>query len=286
MKTTSIYFFILSLLLSIEHVSACSMFKVTKGGKTMVGNNEDYWNPNTRIWFERGNRSTFGAMYVGFDNFYPQGGMNDAGLVFDGIAMDYLAVNDTTGKKLIGTDQELFSFTKKILQTCSKVTEVKDLLSKYNLESFHSSLLFFVDKSGQYLIIEGDSLIIGNEASYIQSNFYASCTKDPNKVKIPFYQIGRKYLAKKPADTTLAYCTNMMNAIHQDFGEFGGTLYTTIFDLEKGTIHLYYHFNYEKVVTFDLKEELEKGNKSINIPELFPENAKAQKQLEHYNKIN
>ncbi len=283
MKTTPFFLFVLSVLLSVEHVSACSIFKITKGGKTMVGNNEDYWNPNTRMWFEQGGNSKFGAMYVGFDNLYPQGGMNEAGLVFDGFSMDYMAVTDTVGKKSIGTDEDLFSFTKTILQTFSKVTEVKDFLSKYNLESFHSSLLFFVDKSGQYLIMEGNSLILGNDPIYIQSNFYPSCTKDANKVNIDFYQKGRKYLKENTADTSLAYCTNMMNAMHQDFGKYGGSLYTTIYDLESGKIHLYYHFDYETVVTFYLNEELKKGNTSINIPELFPKNKIAQKQLELYN---
>lgn len=285
MKTKLFFCTVLSFLLSIQNGSACSMFKITKGSKTMVGNNEDYWNPNTRIWFEKGAGSKFGAMYVGFDNLYPQGGMNEAGLVFDGFSMDYLAVADTIGKKSIGTDEDLFSFTKTILQTCSKVTEVKDFLLKYNLESFHSSLFFFVDKSGQYLIMEGDSLILGNDPTYIQSNFYPSCTKDANKVNIDFYQKGRKYLKENNADTSLAYCTNMMNAMHQDFGKYGGSLYTTIYDLESGKIYLYYHFDYETVVTFDLNEELKKGNTSINIPELFPKNAIAQKQLEQYNKI-
>ncbi len=286
MKTTPLFFLLLSMLLSFHNVSACSMFKITKGGKTMVGNNEDFWNPNTRIWFEQGKNSKFGAMYVGFNDLYPQGGMNEAGLVFDGFAMDYLAITDTIGKKSIGTDQDLFSFTKTILQTCSKVTEVKEFLLKFNLGSFHSSLFFFVDKSGQYLIMEGDSLILGNEPTYLQSNFYPSCTPDVNKVNLNFYQKGRKYLNKNVADTTLEYCTNMMNAMHQDFGSFGGSLYTTIYDLENGKIHLYYHFDFESVVTFNLKEELVKGNRLINIPELFPKNTKAQKQLERYNGID
>lgn len=280
---TQYFFLFFSILMLIQNVSACSMFKITKGGKTMVGNNEDYWNPNTRMWFEQGGNSKFGAMYVGFDNLYPQGGMNEAGLVFDGFSMDYMAVTDTVGKKSIGSEQELFSFTKTILQTFSKVTEVKEFLSKYNLESFNSSLLFFVDKSGQYLIMEGNALILGNDPTYIQSNFYPSCTKDANKVNIPFYQKGRNYLKENPADTSLAYCTSMMNAMHQDFGEFGGSLYTTIYDLENGKIHLYYHFDFETVVTFDLNEELKKGNRLITIPELFPKNKTAQKQVELYN---
>ena len=282
MKKTPFLVLILSLILSMGHVSACSMFKVTEGGKTVVGNNEDYWNPNTRIWFEQGEGTKFGAMYVGFDNFYPQGGMNEAGLVFDGFAMDYLPVNDTAGKKPITKEEDFFSFTKNILQTCSKVTEVKEILLKYNLKSFHSSLFFFVDKSGEYLIMEGDSLILGNDSTYIQSNFYPSCTKQSEEVEINFYQEGREYLAKNTPSASLTYCTEIMNAMHQDFG-YGGTLYTTIYDLETGTIYLYYHSDFESVVKFDLKKELQKGNQFINIPDLFPENNTAQKQLTLFN---
>jgi tetratricopeptide (TPR) repeat protein len=285
MKTTPFLVLVLSIIFSFEHVSACSMFKITEGGKTIVGNNEDYWNPNTRIWFEQGEDSKFGAMYVGFDNLYPQGGMNEAGLVFDGFAMDYLEVADTTGKKSIITEDEIFFFTKNILQTCSNVTEVKEVLLQYNLERFHSSLLFFVDKSGDYLVMEGDSLILGNDPTYIQSNFYPSCTKDEKDVKIDFYQKGRDYLNQNTANTSLAYCTNMMNAMHQDWG-YGGTLYSTVYDLETGVIYLYYHSDFDTVVTFDLKKELEKGNQSLKIPELFPENTDAQKQLAQYNTTN
>lgn len=38
----------------------CSMVKLTKGGKTIVGNNEDQMNPNTRIWFENGKNGGYG----------------------------------------------------------------------------------------------------------------------------------------------------------------------------------------------------------------------------------
>jgi hypothetical protein len=74
-----------------QNAFGCTMFKLTMYGKTMVGNNEDYWNPNSRIWFEQGKTHEYGAVYVGYDNFGPQGGMNQAGLVFDGFSMDYLA---------------------------------------------------------------------------------------------------------------------------------------------------------------------------------------------------
>jgi tetratricopeptide (TPR) repeat protein len=285
MKITHTLIFLLPLMGLTLHVSACSMFKTTIDGKTLVGNNEDYWNPNTRIWFEQGRAENFGAMYVGFDDFMPQGGINEVGLVFDGFAMDFLAVIDTIGKKTIKTQDEISFFTKNILQTCSNVNEVRELLLKYNLDRYQASLLFFVDKSGDYLIMEGDSLILGNDPTYIQSNFYPSCTKENKDINIDFYQKGREFLAQNKAHSSLAYCTDMMNAMHQDWGT-GGTLYSTIYDLETGIIYLYYHSDFENVVKFNLKTELEKGNRIVNIPELFPQNIIAQKKLRLYNSNN
>lgn len=52
------------------------MYKITMYGKTFVGNNEDYWNANTRIWFEKGKTTEYGSMYVGYDDMYPQSPAN------------------------------------------------------------------------------------------------------------------------------------------------------------------------------------------------------------------
>ena len=161
----------------IHNGFACSMFKVTMFGKTMVGNNEDYWNPNTRIWFEQGKNGEYGAAYVGFDDFYPQGGMNQAGLVFDGFSEDYKAISDTLGKKSLGMD-----FLKEILKKCATVDDVKKYLSQHNLSGLETSMFLFVDRTGKYLVAEGDSLIIGDKPSYVLSNFYPSQVKDENEI--------------------------------------------------------------------------------------------------------
>ena len=58
MKDRKIFVTIFALLILVlvfnQNALGCSMFKLTMYGKTMVGNNEDYWNPNSRIWFEHG----------------------------------------------------------------------------------------------------------------------------------------------------------------------------------------------------------------------------------------
>jgi hypothetical protein len=193
----------------IPNALCCSMFKLTIYGKTMVGNNEDFWNPNTRIWFEQGKANEYGAVYVGYDNFWPQGGMNQAGLVFDGFSMDYLVINDTLGKKSLGAN-----FLKDIMKKCTVVDDVKKYLSQYSLQGLETSMFLFIDKTGKYLVVEGDSLIIGNNQSYVLSNFYPSQIKEESEIDIPFYHKGKRLLESKK-DTSISFCSSVMDTMHQ-----------------------------------------------------------------------
>lgn len=264
----------------IQNVMGCSMFKLTMFGKTMVGNNEDYWNPNSRIWFERGDVNEYGAVYVGYDNFWPQGGMNQAGLVFDGFSMDYLAILDTLEKKSLNVN-----FLKDIMKKCTVVEDVKDYLIQYNLQGLETSMFLFIDKTGKYLVVEGDELIIGNDQSYVLSNFYPSLIKEEKEIKIPLYHKGKGLLESKK-DTSISFCSSVMDTMHQERNWGAGTMYTTIYDLKEGTIYLYFFRDYTHVVKFNLNQELKKKENSLVIPDLFPENRNGQDFLNNYNAIN
>ncbi len=76
--------FLISILLMSVSVFPCSMFKITMYGKTMVGNNEDAWRLDSKIWFEPGKDGKYGSAYVGHNDMFPQGGMNEMGLVYAG----------------------------------------------------------------------------------------------------------------------------------------------------------------------------------------------------------
>ena len=77
---------------------ACSMFSFQVDGKTLVGNNEDYFDPDTWMWTDKSGK--YGSVFFGFGNFFAQGGMNEAGLVFDGFAMEARKVNDVEGSSI------------------------------------------------------------------------------------------------------------------------------------------------------------------------------------------
>ena len=271
--------FLTLLLMPVKEGIGCSMFKITLFGKTMVGNNEDFWNPNTYMWTEQGKNQEYGAIYFGYDNFWPQGGVNQAGLVFDGFAEEYLAIIDTLGKLPLKSD-----FIKEIMRTCANVDQVRKYLRQYNLSGLERGMLLFVDKSGKYLVVEGDSLMIGNREYYVLSNFYPSLTPDENKVPIAFYQKGRKLLESRK-DTSLSFCSAVMDTMHQEKEWGGGTMYTTIYDLNDGIIYLYNFRDFAHVMKFDINLELEKNNYARFIPDLFPENNIAQDYLTNYNSL-
>ena len=92
--------FILAFLLLVQaQILACSMFSYTVDGKTIVGNNEDYFDPDTWMWTMKAGKGKYGSVFFGMGNFFAQGGMNEAGLVFDGFAMEAKTIKNTEGKK-------------------------------------------------------------------------------------------------------------------------------------------------------------------------------------------
>ena len=151
--------------------NACSMYKITKNGKTFVGNNEDFFSPNNQFWFETADTDKkFGVMYMGRINNFAQGAINEAGLVFDGFANSKLAITNTEGKTKVSIVKAL----RNIMQSMATVEEVKKYLETIDLSFLSSSMLVFVDKSGTYLIVEGELLITGDESEKSFSNFYYS----------------------------------------------------------------------------------------------------------------
>jgi tetratricopeptide (TPR) repeat protein len=255
---------------------ACTMFKITEDGKTIVGNNEDWSNPHTRIWFEIGKENEFGVAYVGFNDLNPQGAFNEAGLAYDIFAMPYEEITEGNHKKAQADD-----FLKTIMRTSATVEEVKAILEAHYLEGFEQVMLLFIDESGRYLIQERDVLTIGEEAQYVLSNFSPTQITDHSTVELPHFQKGRDLLNQN-ANLSLDYCESVLEALHQEVPFWGGTQYSTLYNLTDGKINLYYFHDYNRSVQLDLKEELRKGNHVLNIPEMFPEVRNGHEYMANY----
>ncbi|MDR2084174.1 MAG: C45 family peptidase [Bacteroidales bacterium] len=263
------------------------MYKVTANGKTMVGNNEDSWGRDARIWFEQGINGKFGVVCVGYARKQPRpdGAMNEYGLAFDAFTMQHKAnIHEKDPNK------KDFSYThiKTIMQQCKTVDEVYTFLEELNLHIlngspiFNGGMLLFVDKTGKYLVVEASKMTFGNDDKFVLANFSICDTKDFSTIKLERYRKGITFLNNKKLDTSLSFCTALSDTMSVNRAKVGdGTLYTNIYDLDEGLIYLYFFHDFSKRVTFNLKEELAKGDHSYNFTELFPGNKNYQKFLDY-----
>jgi hypothetical protein len=269
--TTSLLF------LLVHNVFACSMYKVTFGGKTMVGCNEDAWRSTSRIWFETADSVyKYGAAFTGSrldgaNGCAPQSGMNEYGLAYSRLA----TATPTTGIKQFSARKKITNptlYLKQILHNCKNIEEVKTYISSYDQSYFLEDVFIYIEKSGKYLIVEPYTFIEGNDAKYVLSNFCPSIAKPAYTSKLQRYNNGTTFLQNK-LDSTLEFCTALSDTMHVCRNKIGdGTLLTSIWDTKNGRVNLFFYHNYKTSISFDISQELSKGNHCIKIPELFPEN--------------
>jgi tetratricopeptide (TPR) repeat protein len=216
-------------------------------------------------------------MYMGFLNNFAQGGINEAGLVFDGFWEPYLEVKDTLGKINIPIGEAI----KKVMQTMAAVEEVQSYLQTINLSSLVDGQIVFVDQSGTYLIVEGDEMFVGDEKEKTFSNFYYSQIASVNDVKLDYFQKGQQFINTTEEKNTFDYCAEAMKNFAQS--NIAPTQYSTIYDLDKLTIRVYLFHDFSTFVELNLQEELAKGNHRTMIAELFPKESAG---YIHYKKYN
>ena len=139
-------------------IKACSLYKITFDGKTMVGCNHDTWFYTPKIWFENTKKpnefgaSFTGARQVGGNRTAPQSGMNEKGLAFSRLVAYYPKKENTFPNRLkIGNEVDYLT---DILHKCATVKEVKKYIKQYDHSIFIEDIFIYIDSLGEYLIIE------------------------------------------------------------------------------------------------------------------------------------
>jgi len=254
-------------------VYACTAFMMSDGESVLVGNNEDYKIPYTRVWFVPAENEQYGRVYFGYDNWSPQGGMNDQGLFFDFFATKKLEIKLSKEKpKFPGP------MIDKMLADCATVEEVLDMFGQYNLEWMSKGQMFIVDKSGDAAIIEGDDVIRKSGSYQVVTNFRLSqIAEDQRPCRWPAWSCSRYKKAEKMLagsnTAAVAHFRDILKATYRD-NVIARTLYSNIYDLKKGLVYLYYLHNFDNQVVIDLSEELKKGHHYYDLPSLFGKDLK------------
>jgi hypothetical protein len=240
----------------------CTVFCISDGKNAFAGNNEDYFDPATRMWFVPGEKGRHGRVYFGFANGFPQGGMNDAGLFFDGLALD----REEVSSELPAFDGNL---SDRAMAECASVEEVVALFEKYDRDFLAQAQLLFADRTGDAAVIEGNAIVRKKGRYLTSTNFRASKTARSTPAACDRYRISSRMLAGE-GEVTVDLCRRVLAATHQEAP--AATLYSNVCDLTRGKVHLYHFHDYANPVVVDLAAELAKGAHSVEISSLFPEN--------------
>jgi hypothetical protein len=245
----------------------CTVAFAADDSGAFAGNNEDEINPLTNIWFVPGEGDSYGSAFVGYHDLVIQGGMNEAGLFFDGLGVREVDVPAQPGKPTY-TGENLFV---DLLAECDSVACVLERYGALNAPGTWNGQVLFGDRYGDSAIIEPLTVIPKSGDYQVATNFFQS-EVPPAERTDQRYVTATSMLADAES-FSVDLMREVMDATHQE-GTVN-TVYSTVYDLQAAVIHLYYFNDFTTEVTFDLADELGQGVHGYAVSDLFPANQAA-----------
>jgi hypothetical protein len=229
---------------------ACTVFVMTDGRQVLFCNNEDYSNPQTRIWFIPGGEGRHGCVFEGFDDGWGQGGFNTQGLAYG-----WVAGYKERWKRPPGSQIAKGNSCQRMLETCATVEEAVAFYQRYWEESFSYGKLIVADRNGKSALFEARD-----------GKLVAPIVTRSHGIGHRFDLRGNEAAAMlaEVSTTSLPDAVRLLKATLQDGPN--ATKYSVIYDLKTCEIHLYRFPEQSEPVRFDLVDELKKGPHYYDIP--------------------
>jgi predicted choloylglycine hydrolase len=255
-------------------VTACSVvYYVDKhSGKIYVVNNEDYWyDVDAYIQIIPASRKHLARLWYGWDHF-AQGGVNEAGLFFDGALTPEQTIPDGYGSPKNNLGDE-------ILKRCRSVEEALLFLEELKI-ALTDAHMMIGDRTGNAVVLEwvdGQRKVIPvSNNKLIMTNFLLSDTLRGNFPCYRFESIETRLtqLEETEEPATLKSVGNALGGAIQvpgkdKSGRVGGTLYTSFIDLSEMQFVLVYKLDNQKLTHLDLANEFaSKRKQKIKLQEL------------------
>ena len=238
---------------------ACTIFVLTDTNRALFCNNEDWLNPKTRIWFVPAGEGYYGAVYVGFNDGWAQGGLNTEGLAFDWVAGYNEKWEANTNLPSARGNSSL-----RMLESCATVKDAIAFYRSHREPGFWRAKILVADRAGA-------SVIIGATNGQLQVEQDNRCRG---------FGFGRqtldRALAQKP-EPTVANGFKILRDCRQP-GQYA-TKYSNIFDLKTGDIFLYPFPGEDDEIKFNLAAELKKGGHYYDMPQIKEQLAEAPRPL-------
>ncbi len=252
------------LLLSAQQASSCLIFIFADSKNIIIGNHEDWPARDARVRFIPGQGKELAVIAFDFaSEGFIQGGMNAAGLFFDGTATPFVPL-DFTGKEVFtGKD-----FWLSLLKSCSTIQQAIDFIQKYQVPELEKVHLFFADRTGQSVIVgayDGELTFTWRSQPFqVLTNFNIVDPEYGGEQPCPRYATATRILSQPTRDPMSSAKTVLAETTQ---GEL--TVYSTLFNLTTGTVAIFYLADFSKSLTLDLSAEWQKGPHDILLSEAF-----------------
>jgi hypothetical protein len=241
-----VWVLILAVACPVQAAFSCTIFVLSDTKRTLFFNNEDYSNPATRIWFQPATKTYYGCAYLGFNDDWAQGGVNQYGLAFDWVAGASNSYTPASGLKTPpGNPAE------RMLESCKTVPEAIAFYHHYAEPGFASGAMLIADKTGASVIIHAQNGQLRYELSHQSRGF----------------GYGNEALKRMLSPTlrpTLANGLPILRACRQQ-GPYA-TKYASVYDLCHGAIYLTTLAGKEDSIRLDLATEFKKGGHFYDLP--------------------
>jgi len=275
----------------------CTIFSISKGESIFFGNNEDWKNPNTYLWVKHPTDSTYAVMYLGFDDLFPQGGINEKGLAFDANSLPGIKLKEH--RELLKPYQAIVNTY--IMQKCATVEEAIEMAKSYDWSQSFGGVLrgqfMLADTTGDAVVISADQYgeIVftrkpNGDGYFVSTNFNRAYPENKfGSGQCERYSIATKMLesALEQANISVEILANVLNEVHEE-GRNLNTLYSNIFDLKQGKIYLYYWHQFEEVFEIDVANWISLNTEPTRIVNLFKQETvdKANTEYKRYYYLN
>jgi tetratricopeptide (TPR) repeat protein len=255
-----------SLISQLDSLSACTIVMVSKNGLHLAGNNEDWRDPDTWVWFYPKTGDEYGRICWGHGGGFTmaQGGMNDQGLFVDGNGLSETGWTEDPSKPTMY--QPVLDH---LLARCATVEEALKFFEENNVPALGRGKLPLADAAGNSAVVEwgqGKLQLLRRTGHYQISTNFVQTNYKPEDYPCHRYKMVERMILESP-EISLDLIRATLSATHVDYTN--PTTYSTICDLGRRRVYLYNFHNFEEVVVFDLLEELRKGRQAHPIPSLF-----------------
>jgi len=275
-----------------NYPSGCTVITISKGDSVFFGGNDDYINPDSYYFVEKGDSSRYGVIWIGTpDN--PQQGINEKGLAYDSNGLPRFDVNPHT-ERIPVKGEYYHNYVMQIMHECSTVEEVIAWINTHQRFPYMHDQMHFADKTGDAVIVsagkDGEMVFTRKKPGdgfLVSTNFNVANPSNGSGYPCWRYDLANELLPKlleKPEPLSYSDLTDVMDAVHEEGLGLSWTIETLVADLVNGVIYIYYFHQYDNPVIINVKDELAYPREAGPLSNLFPEDIRmeADKRYNQY----